>query len=212
MQFKIQLTHIRYSDIAAAALPYARQTADRWGDSTASVIAAMTGLPAESIRGQIKTLTAAEVRELVDAVPEEKIRITLSAIVTKNRGGILDMLNGLSAQEGLGITASSISLSADLTAVLEVSAIDYPVVVEKFLSTAKRGLLKASGVPSLLRPMIEKATPAQICALLEYLPGSKDAALAMLINQNQRKLISKIQEIAEKNGVRLTIASLDAKA
>ena len=212
MQIKIKISRINYSDIAVAALPYARQNTAQWGNSIASVIAALTGHPQEEIRRQLDTLTAEQVRELVDAVPPETIQMALSNIVTDHSGKIVNMINALSASENLGITVSSVSLSADLTAKLEVSRIDYPVVVEKFLPGLKKSLLSAGGVPSLLRPMIEKASVPQICALLDRLPGDKDTLLATLINQNQQRLISKVQEIVEGAGVQLTVESLEVRS
>lgn len=212
MQIKIKISRISYSDIAVAALPYARQNTAQWGNSIASVIAALTGHPQEEIRRQLDTLTAEQVRELVDAVPPETIQMALSNIVTDHSDKIVNMINALSASENLGITVSSVSLSADLTAKLEVSRIDYPVVVEKFLPGLKKSLLSAGGVPSLLRPMIEKASVPQICALLDRLPGDKDSLLATLINQNQQRLISKVQEIVEGAGVQLTAESLEVRS
>lgn len=212
MQIKIKISRISYSDIAVAAHPYARQNTAQWGEAIASVIAALTGRPQEEICRQLDTLTAEQVRELVDTIPAETIQKALSNIVTDHSGKIVNMINALSANEKLGITVSSISLSADLTARMDVSRIDYPVVVEKFLPGLKKSLLSAGGVPSLLRPMIGKASAEQICALLDRLPGDKDSLLAALINQNQQRLISKIQEIAEGVGVRLAVESLEMRA
>lgn len=128
----------------------------------------------------------------------------------EHSGKLLSRINSLSAKEKLGITVSSFSLSEDLTAALEVARIDYPTVVKKFLPAVKKSLLNAEGVPSLFRPIIRKASAEQICALLDRLP--KDTVLATLINRNRQKLITKIQDMAQENGIRLTVVSLEAHA
>lgn len=130
----------------------------------------------------------------------------------EHSGKLLSRINSLSAKEKLGITVSSFSLSEDLTAALEVARIDYPTVVKKFLPAVKKSLLNAEGVPSLFRPIIRKASAEQICAFLDRLPSDKDTVLATLINRNRQQLITKIQDMAQENGIRLTVVSLEAHA
>ena len=136
----------------------------------------------------------------------------LAGFINSCRKPLLEAINAKLSARKIGVTVTDFSVSSDLTVTAQLGRLDYPGLVNRFLPAVRKKLLNMGGPAALLRPMIEKASAEQICGLLDrFAGGNKDAFLASLINQNQKKLISYIEKAAKKEHIPLKVHSVHAE-
>ena len=100
-----------------------------------------------------------------------------------------------------------------MTIAAEVGEIDYITIVDRFLPVIRDKLLGMGGLVAMLRPMIQNASAEQIVGLLDRFVGDKkETFLVSLVNQNQKKLISAIEDTADKQNIRLKISAIVLEA
>lgn len=201
MQITIKIEEINYGDVAVRVLPLLHGKAAKMGGAFGKTVYAMSNLP-DSL-----------VREMMDAISMREKNEILAAYATEYSDKVLQMLNGLSQNNGIGVMLSDCSMDADLVIRAEVAYIDYPVIVERFLGVIRERLMSMGGAALLLRPMIQGASAVQICNLMDRILGSrKEVFLCSLLNQNQQTLISAIEDAVRQQNIRLEIGSVAVEA
>ena len=104
-------------------------------------------------------------------------------------------------------------MDQNLTIAAEVYEIDYISILDRFLPEIRSKLLSMGRLVVMFRPMIQNASAAQIVGLLDRFVGdNKEVFLASLVNQNQKKLISAIEDAADKQNIRLKISAIVLEA
>ena len=197
MELRIQLDRISCGDVALKLLPILCEKTSSNDNATAKLVAAVAQLPPSFVR------------DFFDLIPQEKTNEIVSAFISENEDRILASVNRLTREHNLGITLRHLSISKDLEITATVQHIDYPALIETLLPLVRDALLARGGMISVFRPMIETATPSQICTLLYRLFGNNlDSFLVALINQNQSRVISLLSSFAQKQNIHLEIRTL----
>lgn len=200
MKLTIKMEEIDYGDAAIKAIPMLEQTVKMRSGAVEKTVAAIAMLPENMIR------------DIFDAIPPKQKNEILAAFAMEQKERILHALNDLLHRQKLGLTLADCSVDPDLTVMAEVSQIDYLCITERFLPLIREKLLGMGGMAAMLRPVISRASAEQVYELVERFVGSgKDAFVASLINQNQRILISAMEDAAEKQGVRMKIHAVAAE-
>ena len=201
MKIRITVGELNYGDVAVKAMPIIAKAMEGREGAAAKAIAMVAGIPEEWIRGTLETIPRDQINEVVVGFAEEY------------KPRLVQTINQLSAEHRIGVTVSDVSVSRDMEIVMTVDRIDYLCVAERFLPVIKEKLLGLGGMVRLLRPVIEGASPAQVCGLMDrFLGDRKDSFVASMINQNQQTLIASAEDAAKKQNIRLTIRELDVQA
>lgn len=200
MELTLKIDKINYGDIAVKLLPKMCSSVKLDSEALQLTMGAIGGLPDYLVRS------------VFDAIPVEQKNTILAAFASEHREEILKFLNNLLEQNQIGIELSDFELWSDLMVTAQTERIDYPVLVERFLPNLKELLLSQGGVVAMMRPLIRKASAEQVCGLLDqFLGARKDEILASMVNQNQRALISRMEDMAKKQDIDLTLTSLELK-
>ena len=137
----------------------------------------------------------------------------VAAFAMENKEKILAVVNKMSKDYKIGVTLSNYAMTQELELAANVSESDYRTSAERFLPEIREKLLNMGGVVGFLKPVIEKASAEQICGLLDKILGNKkEALIASLINMNQQKLISLVEDTARKQNIDLKINSIIVEA
>ena len=200
MKLTVNIKEINYGDVAAKVMPLLEQAVADRGGAVAMTVSAIARLP-ESL-----------IYDIFDAIPSAKKNKIIAAFVMEYEDRILDVVNKLSAEQKIGVAVSELSVSEELEIAATVGELDYLCLADRFLPAIKEKLLEKGGIVAILAPIIEKASAEQICGLLDRILGNKkDNFMVALINQNQQTLISKIEDVAEKQNIHLSIHSIYAQ-
>ena len=201
MKLSIKIENIDYGDAAVKLLPLLADAPEGYPGTFGKKISALAGLSEAQIRDSLTPLSSKEKAEL------------LAGFAAECEDALLSMINQKLSSRKIGVTVTGFTVDSDLTVTAHLGQLDYPGLVNRFLPAVRKKLLNMGGPAALLRPMIEKASAEQICGLLDRFAGSnKDAFLASLINQNQKKLVSYIEKAAKKERIPLKIHSVHAEA
>ena len=137
----------------------------------------------------------------------------VAAFAMENKEKILAAVNKMSKDYKIGVTLSNYAMNQNLELSAIVGEIDYQTIAERFLPEIREKLLNMGGMVSLLKPVIEKASAEQICGLLDKILGTKkEALIASLINKNQQKLISLMEDTVRKQNIDMKINSIIVEA
>lgn len=197
MKLTIKLDAINHGDVAAKLMPLLAQSAGSFRGAVGKTVSAIANLPENLIR------------DIFDAIPENEKNGIIAAYAMEYKDRMLGKLNNLSMKYNLGLKLADCLIDQDMTIVAEVSEIDYIAIVDRFLPAVRDKLLRMGGLVAMFRPIIQNASAEQIMGLLDRFVGdNKEAFLASLINQNQQKLISAIEDAAQKQNIRLKINSI----
>lgn len=200
MKLTAKIARIDYGDAAVKLLPLLTDAPDRCPGVFGQKLSAMADLSEPLIRDALSRL------------PETEKAALLSDFTAEHREGLLSAVNGNLSRRKLGVTVTDLSVSRNLEVTVTLGQLDYPNLVSRFLPAVRKKLLSPGGPAALLRPMIEKASPEQICSLLDrFAGGNRDAFLASLISQNQKPLISFLEKAAEREHISLRIQSVQAE-
>ena len=201
MKLKIRVQEINYGDVAVKAMPLLGERVKNRSDAIGEVLAAFCDLPEDLIQ------------EMFNAIPKEKKNGIVASLSEEYRGKILYFLNRLSAENGIGVQLKDFTVSRALEMEAEIAEIDYLTVTKNFLPVIRKKLMEMGGITVVLRPVIANAPAERIVGLVDRISGGhKDAFLASLINRNPKTLISGIESAAEKQNIRLKIASVFVEA
>ena len=201
MKLTMKLDEINYGDVAVRAIPLLRHSAGNIDGSVGRMAVAITNLPENLIR------------DVFNAIPECEKNEILAAVAVEYKGRILNTLNDLSRHYKLGLQLNDFTVDQNLTIAAEVDEIDYISIEDRFLPEICSKLLSMGGLVVMFRPMIQNASAAQIVGLLDRFVGdNKEVFLASLVNRNQKKLISAIEDAAEKQNIRLKISAIVLEA
>ena len=201
MKLSIKMDELNYGDVFIKLARFLAVVPGEYSGPYGKKVSEMTELPSFQIRNLCSALSDEEKAEL------------LSGFASECKESLLQIVNSELKRQQINVTATDFTIDRDLNVTAQCSQLDYPNLVGKFLPAVRKRLLKTGGAAALLRPVIEKASAEQICGLMDrFLGNNKDAFLASMINQNQRKIISLIEKIAEKEHLRLTVASVQAEA
>lgn len=197
MEIILKIQQLNYGDAAVRVLPLLGKTAAGRADAVGKTIAAISELPERLIY------------DIFDAIPAEQKNEIIACFVEEHRGSLLHAINKFSEQHRLGVSVADVAVNRELEIRAVVDRIDYKCIVERFLPKIREKMLNMGVVAAFLRPVIQSANADQICGLLERMLGdTKDAFLVSLLNQNQLVLIDLVEKSAEKQKIRMTIASL----
>ena len=197
MKINIRVRELNYGDLAVLAMPVLHRAASRRTGAAAMMLEAWTQLPDHMIRS------------ISETIPEETKREILVESAAESRGRLTEYVNALLAKHRMGITVSEIILNRQLEITAKVKEIDYPCLVEKYLPEVREKLLELGGMVKLLHPVIRKASAQELCSLLDrFCSSQKEFLLPSLINQNQKVLISRMETLAQNQGIRLKIESV----
>lgn len=201
MKLTIKLDEINYGDVAVKAMPFLRQAAQKQNNAVGKTVAAISQLPDDLIYN------------IFDAIPMEQKNEIVAAFAMENKEKILAAINKMSKDYKIGVTLSNYAMNKELGLSAIVSEIDYQTIAERFLPEIREKLLNMGGMVAFLRPVIEKASAEQVCGLLDKILGkNKESLIASLINKNQQKLISLIEDAAKKQNIDLKINSIIVEA
>ena len=197
MKLTIKLDEINYGDVAVRAIPLLRHSARNIDGSVGRMAVAITNLPENLIR------------DIFDTIPTYEKNEILAGFAVEHKGRILNTLNNLSVNYKLGLQLKDFTVNQNLTIRAEVGEIDYISIVDSFLPEIRSKLLSMGGLVVMFRPMIQNASAEQIVGLLDRFVGdNKEAFLVSLVNQNQKKLISAIEDAVDKQNIRLKISEI----
>lgn len=197
MKIIVKINEINYGDVAVKAMPFLRKAAQSQNNAVGKTIAAISQLPDDLIYN------------IFDVIPMEQKNDIVAAFAMENKEKILAAVNKMSKDYKIGVMLSNYALNQELELAAVVSEIDYQTIAERFLPEIREKLLSMGGMVGFLKPVIEMASAEQVCGLLDKILGkNKDAVIASLINMNQQKLISLIEETAAKQNIRLKVASV----
>lgn len=197
MKIIVKIKEINYGDVAVKAMPFLKKAAQSQNNAVGKTIAAVSQLPDDLIYN------------IFDVIPMEQKNDIVAAFAMENKEKILAAVNKMSKDYKIGVMLSNYALNQELELAAVVSEIDYQAIAERFLPEIREKLLSMGGMVGFLKPVIEKASAEQVCGLLDKILGkNKDAVIASLINMNQQKLISLIEETAAKQNIRLKVASV----
>lgn len=198
MELKLKIEEINYGDIAVKMLPAMCSSGKL--DSKAWQLT----------RDAAACLPEHLVRALAESISAKQKNAIIAAFAAEHESGVLKLLNGLMERHRVGVQLSGFRLQPDLTLTAQIARIDYPVLVERFLPKLKELLLSRGGMAAMMRPLIEGASAEQICGLLDrFLGARKEELLVTLVHQNQRTLLSLLENMARKQNVHLKISSLE---
>lgn len=201
MKLKIVIEEINYGDAAVKILQMVGSTLPKKDDIVPVALSAITQLPQKLIY------------DICDAIPTEQKNGIAAAVVRQYKPNILLAINRLSAENGLGVCLSDLTLDRELNVEATVDRIDYSCLVDRFLGVIKEKLMGMGGMIVMLRPMIRNASATQVCDLMDrFLGERKDSFVASIINQNKQMLILVIEDAAKKQDLRLTIRDLSLEA
>lgn len=201
MKLTIKLDEINYGDAAVRAIPLLRHSAGNIDGSVGRMAVAITNLPENLIR------------DIFDAIPAYEKNEILASFAVEYKDRILNTLNDFSRHYKLGLQLNDFTVDQNLTIAAEVYEIDYISILDRFLPEIRSKLLSMGGLVVMFRPMIQNASAAQIVGLLDRFVGdNKEVFLASLVNQNQKKLISAIEDAADKQNIRLKISAIVLEA
>ena len=199
MELRFKIEEINYGDVVLAAKPYLLKTFANRTDAVAMAATTAAGLSPKLIRVMMAEITDERMSELI------------SVFTTEYKEKIISMVNDLSAKQKLGVKIGDFEVTPDLEIWAKTAQVDYPSVVERFLPLVKEKLLNMGGPVALVKPMIQNASAAQICGLMDKLLGSKKEAFNInLINQNGEKLVSVVEKKAAQKKVRLKVSQFRA--
>ena len=201
MKLTIKLDEINYGDAAVRAIPLLRHSAGNIDGSVGRMAVAITNLPENLIRDIFDAIHAYEKNEI------------LASFAVEYKDRILNTLNDFSRHYKLGLQLNDFTVDQNLTIAAEVYEIDYISILDRFLPEIRSKLLSMGRLVVMFRPMIQNASAAQIVGLLDRFVGdNKEVFLASLVNQNQKKLISAIEDAADKQNIRLKISAIVLEA
>lgn len=201
MEVKIRIAEIDYGEVAVKVLPMLKKKTETDEGAMAKLLSAIVQLPSELIG------------DIFEAIPMEQKNEIVSGFAEENKARLLCAINKLAEKNEIGISMSHFSMSRNLEIAAEVEIIDDLRLVNKFLPVIKEKLLAMGSVPGMLRPVIERASADQICSLLNRFAGTnKGAFLASLINQNQNRLITLLEDAAGRQNIHLKIGSVSVQA
>ena len=201
MKLTIKLDEINYGDVAVKAMPLLRHSAGNIHGTVGRMAAAITNLPENLIR------------DIFDAIPAYEKNEILADFAVEYKSRILSTLNNLSGHYKLGLQLKDFTVDQNLTIRAEVGEIDYISIVDRFLPEIRSKLLSMGGLVVMFRPMIQSASAEQIVGLLERFVGdNKEVFLVSLVNQNQKKLISAIEDAVDKQNIHLKISTIVLEA
>lgn len=197
MELKCKITELNYGDVAVMALPMLGKHFENRTDAMAMAATAAAGLSPRLVRIMLAEIT------------DERMSQILTAFAMENKQMLIGQINSLSEKKKLGVQIADFEVTSDLEIRAKAGQIDYPCAVERFLPMVKEKLLSMGGPVALVRPMIQNATAAQLCGLMDKLLGAKkEAFIAALINQNAERMISVIEKKAAQKKIRLKIGEL----
>ena len=197
MKLTMKLDEINYGDVAVRAMPLLTKSVDAFGAVEMILAAVSTHLP-ESL-----------IRSVFDAIPEARKNEIIAQLALEHKDRILRSVNELSEKHKIGVTLKNLTVHRDLTVAAEIGKIDYVCTVERFLPVIREKLMALGGMASvLLRPVIPNANAGQIVYLMDRFVSNKDDFFASLINQNQERLIGAIENVAQKQNIRMKIHSV----
>ena len=201
MKLTIKLDEINYGDAAVRAIPLLRHSAGNIDGSVGRMAVAITNLPENLIR------------DIFDAIPAYEKNEILASFAVEYKDRILNTLNDFSRHYKLGLQLNDFTVDQNLTIAAELYEIDYISILDRFLPEIRSKLLSMGRLVVMFRPMIQNASAAQIVGLLDRFVGdNKEVFLASLVNQNQKKLISAIEDAADKQNIRLKISAIVLEA
>lgn len=197
MRLMMNLGEIDYGDVAIKVMPLLAQSAERFHGAAGKTVAAIANLPDNLIR------------DIFDAIPVEQKNEIIADFTVEYKERILRTLNDLSTNHKLGLQLADCSIDQNLNIMAEISEIDYVAIVDRFLPMIRDKLLGMGGLVTMFRPVIRNASAEQLCGLLDRFVGdNKEHFLASLVNQNQQRLISAIEDAAQKQDISLKISSI----
>lgn len=197
MKLTIKLDEINYGDVAVRTMPLLKHSAGNIHGSIGRMAFAITNLPENLIR------------DIFDTIPTYEKNEILAGFAVEHKGRILNTLNNLSVNYKLGLQLKDFTVDQNLTIRAEVGEIDYISIVDRFLPEIRSKLLSMGGLVVMFRPMIQNASAVQIVGLLDRFVGdNKEVFLVSLVNQNQKKLISAIEDAADRQNIRLKISAI----
>lgn len=200
MKVTIRIREINYGDVALKAMPLMQKVGERKNNATGKIILAISNLPDGLIY------------DFFDAIPVEQKNEIAAAYATENKEKFLGAANKISADYRVGITLSDYTVDQNLVFTALIEEIDYQTIAEKFLPEIRDYLLSLVSLSGFLKPVVEKASAKQICDLLDkFLGKKKESVIVSLMNKNQLKLISLIEETARKWNIGLKINSIIAE-
>lgn len=201
MEITVKIEEINYGDVAVKAMPFLRKAAQKQNNAVGKTIMAISDLPDSLIY------------DLFDAIPVEQKNEIVAAFAMENKAKVLSAVNKLSEDHKIGVTLSDYSVDQRLEFAAVVDKIDYQAIADRFLPEIREKLLNMGGMVSFLHPVIEKASAEQVCRLLDKILGkNKESLIASLINKNQQKLISLVEDTAKKQTINLKIAAIIVEA
>lgn len=201
MKLTIKLDEINYGDVAVRTIPLLKHSAGNIHGSIGRMAVAITNLPENLIR------------DIFDTIPTYEKNEILAGFAVEHKGRILNTFNNLSVNYKLGLQFKDFTVDQNLTIRAEVGEIDYISIVDRFLPEIRSKLLTMGGLVVMFRPMIQNASAVQIVGLLDRFVGdNKEVFLVSLVNQNQKKLISAIEDAADKQNIRLKISAIVLEA
>lgn len=197
MTITIKFDDINYGDVIVRAKPILLREAENYrGDATKTMV-------------EIAKLPKNLIYKTFDELSVEKRNELVREFTTESKDLIVSVINTISERNQVGVVISDLSITRDLEMVVVVDEIDYPCVVELFLPKIREKLLSMGKMAVLLRPVIEGASAAKICGLMDQLFGDKkDSFVASVVNQNQGRVIGFLEAIAQKLGIRAEIDSV----
>lgn len=197
MKLTMKLDEINYGDVAVRAMPLLAKSVDAFGAVEMIVAAVSTYLPEDLIRS------------VFDAIPEARKNEIIAQLALEHKDRILRTVNELSEKYKIGVNLKNLTVDRDLTVVAEIGRIDYTCIVGHFLPVIREKLLALGGMAAiLLRPVIQNANAEQIVGLMDRFVSNKDDFFASIINQNQERLIGAIEDVAQKQNIRMKIHSV----
>ena len=193
MKLTMKLDEINYGDVAVRAIPLLAKSVDAFGAVEMIVAAVSTYL----------------LRSVFDAIPEARKNEIIAQLALEHKDRILRTVNELSEKYKIGVNLKNLTVDRDLTVVAEIGRIDYTCIVGHFLPVIREKLLALGGMAAiLLRPVIQNANAEQIVGLMDRFVSNKDDFFASIINQNQERLIGAIEDVAQKQNIRMKIHSV----
>lgn len=198
MKLTVKLDEVNYGDVAVKVMPLLSQSAGNFHGAVEKTISAIANLPENLIRS------------IFDAIPAEQKNEIIASFAMEHKNTILRKLNNLSGHHQLGLSLEDCSIDKELTVTAKVGEIDCICIVNRFLPAIRDKLLGMGGLVAMFRPLIQSASAEQIVGLLERFVGdNKEAFLVSLINQNQKNLISAIEDAAKKQDICLKVNSIN---
>lgn len=197
MRVNVRIKEIDYCDVILKAMPALKSKAPDDGSAMAKIISVVTQLPDDVIR------------TMVDAISQEDKNEIVVCLVRENREKLKQVLSQILKQNGIELSLRELSISNKMELGIGIINLNYGALAERYLPMVHRynvtdvytttmlaSLAALSGM--LLRKAVDKI-PQQ----------KKDKIVADLVNKNSKAIMTKIEKIALKQGIRIQLSALN---